>query len=87
MVEWKSAEGESKQKQTVNGKQTLYFMLHAIIAGLVHLAQVSLIASLELARIEYFDPLSKWTNMNVREGSILVLESEEWIFFFFSVAS
>lgn len=56
---------------------------NTIIAGLVHLVQVSLIASLELERVQYFDPVNKWNNMNVREGSILVLESKEWIFFFF----
>lgn len=53
------------------------FMLHAIIAGLVRLVQVALIVSLELERVEYFDPISKCNNMNVREGSTLVLESEE----------
>lgn len=60
---------------------------NTIIAGLVHLVQVSLIASLELERVQYFDPVNKWNNMNVREGSILVLESKEWIFFFFFSSS
>lgn len=32
---------------------------NTIIAGLVHLVQVSLIASLELERVQYFDPVNK----------------------------
>lgn len=60
MVEEKCAEDESKGKPTRNGKQMQYgFLLYAIIAGLVGPVRVTLIASLEVERVDFFDSLGK----------------------------
>lgn len=81
----KSAEDPSEGKQRRNGKWTLCgFPLHIIIAGLVHPVHATLIASLELERVEYFDSFRQ-KDQREREGKQhLAFESKElrfWVFF------